>query len=260
MLRGRGVKETAVDQQGARTDSLRRLGIRVGIYVGVFLAGAILAFLYSYIPLHSAKNWKIDYLEERLAAKDNEIEVLQQRLTSLEVDAVDKPDGQTFKQVQGELVSADKTVKDLDQQIKQLERQTRELEKTSREWKSKYDAAEATRIATDRANPRDTSGQPGPLPAAPDMTGDVLVSDALVPIGTRWQSPDGGSDFELVAISGDVAQVIPNASSLRPGAVPKLRDVSAGEQFKLVAPGGRVLHVVVERIEGTTGIVIDVTD
>jgi hypothetical protein len=249
-----------VDQQDSRTDSLRRLGIRVGIYVGVFLAGAILAFLYSYIPLHNAKNWKIDYLEERLVSKDNEIELLEQRLASLEIDAADKPDGQTFKQVQGELVSADKTVKDLEQQVRQLERQARELEKAGRDWKSKYDAAEATRIATDRANPRDASGQAEPLPAAPDLTGNLLVSDSLVPIGTRWQSPDGGSDFDLVAISGDVAQVIPNASSLRPGAVPKLRDVSAGEQFKLAAPGGRFLHVVVERFEGTAGIVIDVTD
>ena len=39
---------------------------RVGAYLWTFLAGGLIAFVYSYAPLHDAKNWRIDYLEERL--------------------------------------------------------------------------------------------------------------------------------------------------------------------------------------------------
>lgn len=253
-----------MDQQGAGTDPLRRLAIQVGVYVGVFLAGAILAFLYSYIPLHNAKNWKIDYLEERLVAKDNEVRSLEKQIATFEDDGPDEPDGRTFEQVQVELTSAHTNVKDLERKIAQLEGRTREVERSRNEWKSKYEAAEKTRLAALRSDSRGrseaTDAGPASVPAAAGSIGAPLVADALVRIGTRWRSPDGRSDFDLVAISDEVARVVPNASALRPGNVPEIREVSAGQQFEVDAPGGRVLRVVVERIEGTSGIVIDVTD
>jgi len=253
-----------VDQSGAGNDFLRRLAIQVGIYLGIFLAGAIVAFLYSYIPLHNAKNWKIDYLEERLVAKDNELGELQRKLRQIETDSADKPDSQTFKQLQDELHTTDKTLKDLERQVATLERKARDLEKSRNDWKSKYDRAEASRIAA--AKPTVRSASDGAItvaadnPAAAAEPGRPIVSDAAVRIGTRWRSPDGRSDFDLVAISDGVARVVPNAASLRPGAVPITRDVAAGQHFMIDAPGGRSLRVVVERIDGTSGIVIDVTD
>ena len=91
----------------------------------IFLAGALLAFLYSYIPLHNAKNWKIDYLEERLVAKDNELGELQRKLRQIETDSADKPDSQTFKQLQDELHTTDKTLKGLERQVAALESSAR---------------------------------------------------------------------------------------------------------------------------------------
>lgn len=253
-----------MDQQGAGTEPLRRMAIQFGVYAGVFLAGAILAFLYSYIPLHNAKNWKIDYLEERLVAKDTEVGALERKIADLEGDTADKPDAQTFKQVQEELASAHTTVKELERQVAKLEGRTRDVEKSRNDWKSKFEAAESSRLAATRsaAPVRSVPADAGPasIPAAAATIGEPLVADALVPIGTRWRSPDGRSDFDLVAISDDVARVVPNASALRPGNVPEIREVSAGQQFEIDAPGGRILRVVVERIEGTSGIVIDVTD
>lgn len=258
-----------MDRSGAGNDFLRRLAIQAGIYLGIFLAGAILAFLYSYIPLHNAKNWKIDYLEERLVAKDTELGELQRKLTQLETDSADKPDGQTFKQLQDELHTTDKTLKDLERQVADLERKARDLEKSRNEWKSKYDDAEASRIAAASSTARSgaapaatSAGGAAPVdqPAAAAAPGRTIVSDARVQIGTRWRSPDGRSDFDLVAIADDVARVVPNAASLRPGAVPVTRDVALGQHFMIDAPGGHPLRVVVERIDGTSGIVIDVTD
>lgn len=255
-------KEGSVDEQGAAGDALRRLAVRAGIYVGVFLAGAIGAFLYSYIPLHGAKDWKIDYLEERLATKDLELEQLGEKLRQMESALKDVPDGDTFKVLQDELVTADKTVKSLEQQVGKLERRLEETERSRDQWKARHAEAEKARLAAreDAARPSPTAAEPpSAVPAAPAAT-SAIVSDESVAVGARWRSPDGKSDFDLVAIRNGRARVVPDASQLRPGVVPETRDVAPGERFAVAGPSGSRRDVVVKRIDGSASILIDVRE
>jgi hypothetical protein len=241
---------------------MRRLAFRAGVYVGVFLVGAIGAFLYSYLPLHAAKDWKIDYLEERLAAKDLEIEQLADELQRMETALKDVPDGDTFKVLQDELVTADKTVKSLEQQVAKLERRVEDAERSRDQWKARHAEAEKARLAARqearRPSPADVE-RPTPVPAAPATT-SAVVSDESVAVGARWRSPDGKSDFDLVAIRNGRARVVPDASQLRPGVVPTTHDVAAGERFAVRGPSGATRDVVVKRIDGAAAIVIDVRE
>lgn len=254
-----------MDQPGAGSDALRRLAMQVGLYAGTFFAGALIAFLYSYMPLHNAKNWKIDYLEERIATKDGELENLTARLAALESDTVDRPDAKTFKLLQDELVTADKTVKRLEGRIAKLERRGKELEQSRNNWKAKHADAEKARVAAASAATAAAAGQSASpdhdaVPAAPAPDGGSIASGVTVAVGSRWRSPDGRADFDLVAIRDGKARVVPNASQLRPGAVPATRDVGAGDRFELDGTGDVTLGVRVRRVDGSNGIVIDVAN
>jgi hypothetical protein len=246
------VEERVVDQQGAVGDWLRQLAIRAGIYAGVFFGGAILAFVYSYVPLHNAKNWKIGYLEERLATKDAQIESLTQQIRDLEGNLSDVPDGETFKVLQDELVTADKTVNQLEQQVARLEKRAKEAERERDTWKSRHAEAEKARAAARAAA--------APPPAAPAAASDVVASGVTVEVGTRWRSSDGKSDFDLVAIQGGKARIVPDASQLRPGVVPKTLDVGVGERFTLDGPDGAMRTARVVEISGESSIRIDVSE
>jgi len=249
-----------VEQHGDTKDWLRRLAIQAGIYVGVFLGGALVAFLYSYIPLHGAKNWKIGYLEERLAAKDAEIETLNGRMRALEGNLSEVPDQETFEVLQEELVTADKTVKSLEQQVSRLEKRAKQAERSRDQWKARHaEAEEEARLAA-QAEPAAPPAAPAAVDAASPGRDTALVTGATVEVGKRWRSPDGSSDFDLVAITNDRARVVPDASQLRPGVVPTTRDVAAGERFEVDGPDDAERFVHVRRIDGTRRIVIDVTE
>ena len=124
-----------------------RLARRFGLLVGLFIAGALTAFIYSYVPLHNAKNWEISYLTERLEAKDAQLILMETQLSSAEADVTGRPDAKTFGLLQDELDTADKTIKDLERRIGKSKKRVAELEKARTHWKKKFDAAETERLA-----------------------------------------------------------------------------------------------------------------
>jgi len=263
-----------VDQQGATGDALRRFAIRAGIYAGVFLAGAIGAFVYSYVPLHNAKNWRIDYLEERLATKDAENQSLREKIEQLQGSLSDVPDGDTFKVLQAELVTADKTVSQLEKQVAKLEKRAKEAEQARDTWKSRHAESERQRLAarTESTAPPASPASPASPAAVDDDTTAASASPSAravrtpvssgtaVDVGSRWQSPDGKSDFDLVAINSGKARVVPDASKLSPGVVPRTVEVGTGGHFEIAAAGGAQRKVVIRGIEGSARIFIDVLD
>ena len=136
------------DRSGHHEDSLWvQLAKRFGISVGLFVAGAILAFVYSYVPLHNAKNWEIGYLEERLEAKDQQLVQLETKVSTLESDVSLRPEAETFKLMQEELATTDKTIKELERRLARSEKRVKELERARTHWKKKFDAAEAAAAA-----------------------------------------------------------------------------------------------------------------
>jgi len=184
-----------MEEPDSGSGALRRLAVRAGIYAATFFGGALLAFVYSYMPLHSAKDWKIDYLEERGAAKDVELEATRGELASLEADSAERPDAQTFKVLQDELAVADKTVKRLEKHVARLERRTKELERSRNNWKAKHaEAEEARAAAVDRASLAeaglaDAAGVDS-VPAAPAPAGSSIVIDDPEPRGRDGSEPE----------------------------------------------------------------------
>jgi peptidoglycan hydrolase CwlO-like protein len=169
-----------LDQEPRERSVLKRIAIRIGIYVGIFVAGGSISFVYSFVPLHSAKNWKIDYLETRLEAKDQQLRSAVHRLAAVEAEAADKPDSQTFKLLQDELASGDKTIKNLERDLARAKRRTSELERSRNGWKAKHAAAESEIEALASADAEEPADTPpaSPAPSAAASAAD----DAFGPI------------------------------------------------------------------------------
>jgi hypothetical protein len=162
-----------LDQEPRERSVLKRIAIRIGIYVGIFVAGGSISFVYSFVPLHSAKNWKIDYLETRLEAKDQQLRSAVHRLAAVEAEAADKPDSQTFKLLQDELASGDKTIKNLERDLARAKRRTSELERSRNGWKAKHAAAESEIEALASADAQEPADSPPASSAADDAFGPI---------------------------------------------------------------------------------------
>jgi peptidoglycan hydrolase CwlO-like protein len=173
-----------LDQEPHERSGLERIAIRIGIYVGVFVAGGSIAFAYSFVPLHNAKNWKIDYLETRLEAKDERLRSAEHQLAAVQAEAADKPDSQTFKLLQDELASVDKTIKSLERDLSRAKRRVSELERSRNNWKKKHAAAESRIEALVSSNasppPAEPATEPGATP--PASPAPSAADDAFGPI------------------------------------------------------------------------------
>ena len=122
---------------------LEKLAITVGIYIATFLGGAAVAFAYSYGPLHSGKNWMINYLEERVESKDTRLAEVEGELARVKTDSEGKPDSETFKLLQDELATTDKTIQNLERKLARAERRIKDLERSRSNWKKKHAASQA---------------------------------------------------------------------------------------------------------------------
>ena len=246
-----------MSQQTDGNEELMRLAKKAGIYLGVFLAGGLIAFVYSYSPLHKAKNWKIEYLEERLEAKEVELQTAGQELASVTADNEDKPDTETFKLLQNELVTVDKTVKELERKLAKAERRMKELETSRNNWKAKTAKAESMRdaLAASRVPMPAAAAAPpaSPAPGAADSSPGERVM-----LGKRWQRGDGLAGFELTAIEGSVARVIADPDRLTPGSTPDVISVGVGESFEVGMATGNATQIAVKRVESGSAIWIEV--
>lgn len=137
---------------------------------GLFLAGAILAFGYSYRPLHGALSWKVDQLEARLDERNRENVQLSDalaRVQSLESTRID-PD--TLVQVETELTQTKRVLDQAEKDLKRAERKRKESLASAASWRKRFEALRDanTSVAT-TSPPRIESSEPvtTPKPAAP---------------------------------------------------------------------------------------------
>ena len=152
-----------------------------GIYAGVFLAGAVMAFAYSYAPLHSAKDWKIGYLEERLRAKNDQIGDFEKKLVQARGEATRRADPEAFRQLQNELARTDATAAELERKLARVRRRAKDLERSRDGWKARHAEAESKLEALAAAGenaPTAADAAIRALPAAPAPTG----GESLAPL------------------------------------------------------------------------------
>jgi chromosome segregation ATPase len=158
----------------------------------------VFAFVYSYAPLHRAKDWKIGYLEERLSIRTNQAKELGQKLREARASLEGTPSGEELGAVRAQLNEATSLADAHKKEITELSRKLESAERSRNKWKSRYNDAlpelEAARRSTEAeaiAATTDPLGKTAPTaaseaarpgavepgPAAPASDADDEASD-----------------------------------------------------------------------------------
>jgi chromosome segregation ATPase len=102
-------------------------------FVAAFALGTLCAFAFSYGPLHTSKNWKIDYLEDRVDAQNQKIGELEEELQGTRAQARGRPDPEELdalrtelEQVQAELAGSKTETRRARSKVRGLQRSLEE--------------------------------------------------------------------------------------------------------------------------------------
>jgi hypothetical protein len=159
--------------------------------VGLFLLGGLIAFGYSYRPLHGAKNWQIEQLETRLHAVNRENLTLSDELSALRTSEAERVDPETLAQVEKELEKTQSALTRSEKQLERAENKQRDANSSAARWRKRYEELRDAQDAFAATSP------PGPAPSAataappasasPGMPGDP--ASALVPGHSKSGAP-----------------------------------------------------------------------
>ena len=198
-----------------------------GALAGAFVLGGILAFGYSYVPLHGAKDWKIDYQESRLLSQREKLEELEVKLAAAEGEAARAANLEEEVPRRQELDEALAKLKALEGKYSKLEKQNVELTRSRDTWKSRHATAQQERDELEAraetpvaATPRDATPPEAEAEEAAPMAAAATeaspVEDTVLE-GARWTSPDGNAAFTLVAAEEGRAtlRLLPDGGSIR---------------------------------------------
>jgi len=114
------------------------------IGAGLFLAGAILAFGYSYRPLHGALSWQVDQLESRLDERNRENVQLRDTLARQKSDETTRIDPDTLAQVERELEQTQRVLNQAEKDLKRAERKRKESVASAKQWRTRYEGLRDT--------------------------------------------------------------------------------------------------------------------
>lgn len=160
------------------------------IGLGLFLAGGLISFGYSYRPLHGEKNWKIEHLESRLDEVNRENLALSDELAGLRSSEASKVDPETLAQVERELGKTQKALSQVEKNLERAEKKRKEAASGASRWRQRYEELRDSQAAMPAAP------TPAPEPAAPTagesptpLTGAELEIESPRP-GTTGFDPD----------------------------------------------------------------------
>lgn len=109
------------------------------IGVGLFLAGAALAFGYSYRPLHGALSWQVDQLEARLDERNRENVRLSDSLAKQKSNEATRIDPDTLAQVERELEQTKRVLNQAEKDLKRADRKRKESATSATKWRKRYE-------------------------------------------------------------------------------------------------------------------------
>jgi len=142
------------------------------IGLGLFLAGAVLAFGYSYRPLHGALSWKVDQLETRLDERNRENVELQDRIAVLESKDENRIDPDTLAQVKRELEQTQHVLQKTEKDLERTNRERKQASSSASSWRKRFeDLRDATPPAPSLAASR-------PPPPTTDLDPDAALPPA----------------------------------------------------------------------------------
>ena len=144
---------------------LPRLLRRALTGLGLFLAGALLAFGYSYRPLHGALSWQVDQLESRLDERNRENVRLSDALAKQNSIEATQIAPETLAQVERELEQTKRVLDQAEKDLKRAERKRRESNASAAKWRSRF---EEVRVA--------------PAPIVAEASGPIETDRAATPL------------------------------------------------------------------------------
>jgi hypothetical protein len=144
---------------------------KMGVYLGTFIGGGILAFAYSYYPLHSMKDRKIDHLEERLQEGDLRLSELERELRSTRSESDGQPDREAFYGLQEEVATAATLQAELEKKLDRAERKVRDLEKSRGSLRAQVAKLEKSRDELADELDMATAGGLAPIAVTPTAEG-----------------------------------------------------------------------------------------
>ncbi len=161
------------------------------------LLGALSAFSYSYAPLHRAKDWKIDYLEERLESRNEQILELEESLVRARASLDETLSGEEIEAIRARLKEASRLAESREKETASLKKKLDQATKSLDQSRSRHAAARAemekqeqqAALAASEPPARPVAAAEPELPLAPaapaaaapegfDPTGEATETDA----------------------------------------------------------------------------------
>ena len=115
------------------------------LILAAFLVGGTVAFAYSYAPLHRAKDWKVDYLEDRLEARNEQVRDLEAQLGEAHGALADAPSGEQLSALKSQFAEATHLVDSQKREIDSLKRKLESASRSRDSWRAKHASAVAER-------------------------------------------------------------------------------------------------------------------
>ena len=95
------------------------------LFLATLLLGATTAFVYFYAPLHRAKDWKIEYLDERLSIRSKQVRELEENLQKARKSLEGTPSGEELGAVRSQLKEATSLASAREKEMDALSQQLR---------------------------------------------------------------------------------------------------------------------------------------
>jgi len=158
--------------------------------IGLFLLGGLLAFGYSYRPLHGALTWKVDQLEARIDERNLENLKLSDEIARLRADESTKVDPDAFAKNEAELAKIRTELEQSKKDLARTDRKRQDANASASRWRKRYEKlrdetavpAKAPEIKAESAatsvaqtppsnpGPTEKAAEPAQSPAAPSPT------------------------------------------------------------------------------------------
>ena len=138
-------------------------------FVVAFALGTLCAFAFSYAPLHTSKNWKIDYLEGRVDAQNQKIGELEQELQGARAQTRGRPDPEELDALRTELEQVQAELAGSKTETRRSRSKVRDLQRSLEE------ATASPGPTAENGRPADEAGSAveetpeGALPASPSI-------------------------------------------------------------------------------------------
>jgi len=157
------------------------------------LLGGSMAFIYSYAPLHRAKDWEISYLQERLTSRTEQVEGLEANLRQAQGAIEGQPSNGQLDALNAQLDEAQGLSGSLQKQVRDLESKLTKMTRSRDSWKRKHasvvaEAEAASAVASSVA----PTPSPAPL-AVPEATATPTTEDLSAPPASPPAASETGS-------------------------------------------------------------------